>query len=57
MPNPDYHRRSIRLPGYDYSKPGAYFVTLVKNNLPCPYPLWFDFCRQYNSGGDSFRSG
>lgn len=22
-------RRSIRLPGYDYSQPGAYFVTLV----------------------------
>jgi REP element-mobilizing transposase RayT len=24
-----YHRRSIRLKGYDYSSPGAYFVTLV----------------------------
>jgi REP-associated tyrosine transposase len=22
-----HHRRSIRLPGYDYSQPGAYFVT------------------------------
>ncbi len=24
-----HHRRSIRLPGYDYSQPGAYFVTIV----------------------------
>jgi putative transposase len=24
-----YHRRSIRLKGYDYTQPGAYFVTLV----------------------------
>ena len=23
-----HHRRSIRLPGYDYSLPGAYFITL-----------------------------
>ena len=26
---PTHHRRSIRLPGYDYSNPGAYFVTIV----------------------------
>jgi len=27
--NPErHHRRSIRLPGYDYTGPGAYFVTL-----------------------------
>jgi putative transposase len=24
-----HHRRSIRLPGYDYTLPGAYFVTIV----------------------------
>ena len=24
-----HHRRSIRLPGYDYTQPGAYFVTVV----------------------------
>jgi putative transposase len=24
-----HHRRSIRLPGYDYRQPGAYFITLV----------------------------
>ena len=28
--NPEYHhRRTTRLPGYDYSSPGAYFITLV----------------------------
>lgn len=24
-----HHRRSIRLPGYDYGQPGAYFVTII----------------------------
>jgi putative transposase len=32
MEHPVHHRRSIRLPGYDYSQPGAYFVTLVTKN-------------------------
>ena len=27
-----HHRRSIRLPGYDYSQAGAYFVTIVAQN-------------------------
>ena len=27
--NSSHHRRTIRLPEYDYSSPGAYFVTLV----------------------------
>ena len=26
---PSYNRRSIRLKGYDYASPGAYFVTIV----------------------------
>jgi putative transposase len=24
-----HHRRSIRLPEYDYTQPGAYFITIV----------------------------
>jgi REP element-mobilizing transposase RayT len=28
-------RRSIRLPGYDYSRPGAYFVTICTQNREC----------------------
>lgn len=34
--NPDIHRRhSIRLKGYDYSKAGAYFVTVCAWNREC----------------------
>lgn len=28
-----HHRRSIRLKGYDYAQPGAYFVTVVTQHL------------------------
>lgn len=30
-----HHRRSIRLKGYDYSQPGAYFVTIVCQDRTC----------------------
>ncbi len=30
-----HHRRSIRLKGYDYSRPGAYFVTICAQNHEC----------------------
>jgi len=30
-----HHRRSIRLKGYDYSQPGAYFITLCTHNREC----------------------
>jgi REP element-mobilizing transposase RayT len=30
-----HHRRSIRLPGYDYSLPGAYYVTLCTYGKDC----------------------
>ena len=34
--NPDiHHRRSIRLKGYDYSRAGAYFVTIVTQGRAC----------------------
>ncbi len=28
-------RRSIRLPGYDYSRPGAYFVSICTKDRKC----------------------
>ncbi len=31
----EHHRRSIRLKGYDYSSPGAYFVTMCTQNREC----------------------
>jgi REP element-mobilizing transposase RayT len=34
--SPDrHHRRSIRLAGYDYSRPGAYFVTICTEDREC----------------------
>jgi len=34
--NPDiHHRRSIRLKGYDYTQPGAYFITICTKNREC----------------------
>ncbi len=30
-----HHRRSIRLPGYDYTQEGAYFVTMVTAHREC----------------------
>ena len=34
---PQPRRRSIRLPGYDYSQPGAYFVTVCTRNRECVF--------------------
>ncbi len=35
-PGPEKHRRrSIRLPDYDYSQAGAYFVTICTHNRAC----------------------
>jgi len=34
--DPDkHHRRSIRLPGFDYARPGAYFVTICTQDCQC----------------------
>ena len=30
-----HHRRSIRLQGYDYSRAGAYFITICVQNRKC----------------------
>jgi len=30
-----HHRQSIRLPGYDYSRPGLYYVTICVRNGKC----------------------
>jgi len=32
-----HHRRSIRVPGYDYSQPGVYFVTMVTYQRECQF--------------------
>ncbi len=34
--NPNiHHRRSIRLPGYDYAQAGAYFITICTDQRQC----------------------
>ena len=32
-----HHRRSIRLEGYDYAQPGAYFVTICTQGRTCMF--------------------
>jgi hypothetical protein len=34
---PAHRRRSIRLPGYDYSQPGGYFVTVCTKDRECVF--------------------
>ncbi|MGQ9855011.1 MAG: transposase [Candidatus Oleimicrobiaceae bacterium] len=41
--NPERHRRrSIRLRGYDYSQPGAYFLTVVAHERQCLFGTMVD---------------
>ena len=35
MTAPTHNRHTIRLPGYDYAQPGAYFVTSVTHGRDC----------------------
>lgn len=47
-----HHRRSIRLKGYDYSKPGAYFVTIVAWQRECLFGEIHDGEMQLNQYGE-----
>ncbi len=48
--NPDkHHRRSIRLKGYDYASPDAYFVTILTRDRECLFDnLVFRRVAEYN---------
>ncbi|MBI1885187.1 MAG: transposase [Chloroflexi bacterium] len=46
------HRRSIRLPGYDYSQAGAYFVTLCTQGRECLFGNVIDGQATLNSLGE-----
>jgi REP element-mobilizing transposase RayT len=37
-----HHRRSIRIQGFDYAQPGAYFITFVTQNRECFLSLIID---------------
>ena len=46
-----HHRRSIRLPGYDYTQAGWYFVTLCTQDHVCLFGRIVDGRMQLNSPG------
>jgi len=46
-----HHRRSIRLKGYDYAQPGAYFVTIVTQDRACLFGAVADGEVQLNNAG------
>ena len=50
--HPDiHHRRSIRLKGYDYSKEGAYFVTICTHERECLFGAIVDGVMRLNDAG------
>jgi putative transposase len=50
--NPDiHHRRSFRLQGYDYSRAGAYFVTLCTQHRECLFGTIVDNEMRLNHAG------
>ena len=46
-----HHRRSIRLPDYDYSQPGAYFITTVTRGRECLFGEIKDGVMHLNDAG------
>ncbi len=51
--NPDkHHRQSIRLPGYDYSQAGFYFVTICCYQRQCLFGDIADGVMQLNQYGE-----
>ncbi|MEO1522737.1 MAG: hypothetical protein AAFU78_18425, partial [Cyanobacteria bacterium J06633_2] len=50
--NPEHHhRRSIRLKGYDYSSPGAYFITICTYQRQCLFGEIIDRKMHLNTFG------
>ena len=47
-----HHRRSVRLNGYDYSGPGAYYVTICAWNRECIFGEIMDGKMQLNEFGN-----
>jgi putative transposase len=47
-----HRRQSIRLPGYDYAQPGAYFVTLCTQDRACLFGEVLDGGMRLNPAGD-----
>ncbi len=47
-----HHRRSIRLPGYDYTRAGAYFITIVTHDRACLFGDVVDGDMRLNESGE-----
>ena len=52
-----HHRRSIRLRGYDYTQPGAYFVTLCTQGRECYFGEVVETEMVLNDAGQMIRAG
>ena len=51
-----HHRRSIRLKGYDYTQPGAYFITVVTHDRECLFGEIVDGEMRLNEYGEIVRA-
>ena len=51
-----HHRRSIRLKGYDYTQPGAYFITVVTHDRECLFGEIVDGEMRLNEFGEIVRT-
>ncbi|MFN3477710.1 MAG: transposase, partial [Candidatus Methylomirabilales bacterium] len=47
-----HHRHSIRLPRYDYTQPGAYFVTICTQDRECLFGDVVDGAMRLNELGE-----
>ena len=58
MSNPSsvHHRRSIRLPGYDYAAAGAYFITICTQGRECLFGRVVDGEMRVNALGEIVRA-
>lgn len=52
-----HHRHSIRLPSYDYARPGAYFVTVVTHDRQRLFGAIVDGAMRLNECGEAVRRG
>ena len=50
-----HHRRSIRLKGYDYTRAGAYFVTICTKDRACLFGDVADGVMRLNQMGQIVR--
>ena len=55
--DPDkHHRRSLRLKGYDYSRAGAYFVTICTHGRECLFGEIMDGEMRLNAAGQAAQA-